>query len=85
MDAEDEGFLETRMVRIAATNNNYLDFAGLRKPPCNFFVPSLIVCEAFSVRLVRTYFLIPDRYKQAINRQRVRGFCGIVAAAPRLP
>ena len=67
MDAEDEGFLETRMVRIAATNNNYLDFAGLRKPPCNFFVPSLIVCEAFSVRLVRTYFLIPDRYKQAIN------------------
>ena len=36
LDAEDGGFLETRMVRVAATNNNYLDFAGLREPPCKF-------------------------------------------------
>ena len=66
MDAEDEGFLETRMVRIAATNNNYLDFAGLRKPPRKFSSCHSLCARLFSVRL-NVHFLIPDRYKQAIN------------------
>src|SRR5215471_21385061 len=49
------------------THNNYLNFAGLRKPPCKFSCRHSLCARLFSARLVRTYFLIPDRYKQAIN------------------
>jgi hypothetical protein len=67
LDAEDGGLLETRRVGIAATNNNYLNFAGLHKPPCKFSSRHSLCARLFFVRLVRTYFLLPDQYKQAIN------------------
>src|SRR5262249_5433322 len=70
------------MVRIAATNNNYLDFAGLRKPPCKFSSRPSLCARVFSVRLVRTYFLIPDRYKQAINTP--KGAVFFAALSPQL-
>src|SRR5262249_37347601 len=55
---------------------NYLDFAGLRKPPCKFSARHSLCARLFSVRLVRTYFLIPDRYDKG---------CGVfVALSPQL-
>src|SRR6516165_2466669 len=37
------------MVRIAAPNNNYLDFAGLRKPHCKFSSRHSLCARLFSV------------------------------------